>query len=82
MTPLDRHSHGALQFSGGKDSLALVYLLRPHWERLTLYHVDAGDLLPEVREIVDMVEGMVPDWPSGRASAASLTASTAAPSIL
>lgn len=60
MTPLERHGRGALQFSGGKDSLALVYLLRPHWDKLTLYHVDTGDLLPEVREIVDMVEAMVP----------------------
>ncbi len=50
----------ALQFSGGKDSLALVHLLRPHWDRLTLYHVDTGDLLPEVREIVDSVEALVP----------------------
>jgi 3'-phosphoadenosine 5'-phosphosulfate sulfotransferase (PAPS reductase)/FAD synthetase len=62
MTPLDRHERGALQFSGGKDSLALVYLLRPYWNKLTIYHVDTGDLLPEVREIVDMVEGMVPDF--------------------
>jgi 3'-phosphoadenosine 5'-phosphosulfate sulfotransferase (PAPS reductase)/FAD synthetase len=52
----------ALQFSGGKDSLALVHLLRPHWDRLTLYHVDTGDLLPEVREIVDSVEAMVPSF--------------------
>lgn len=62
MTPLDRHGRGALHFSGGKDSLALVYLLRPHWDRLALYHVDTGDLLPEVREIVDWVEAMVPDF--------------------
>jgi phosphoadenosine phosphosulfate reductase len=61
-TPIDRHERGALQFSGGKDSLALVYLLRPHWDKLTVYHVDSGDLLPEVREIVDMVEGMVPTF--------------------
>jgi 3'-phosphoadenosine 5'-phosphosulfate sulfotransferase (PAPS reductase)/FAD synthetase len=61
-TPLDRHERGALQFSGGKDSLALVYLLRPHWDKLTIYHVDTGDLLPEVREIVDMVAGMVPNF--------------------
>lgn len=52
----------ALQFSGGKDSLALVHLLRPHWDRLTLYHVDTGDLLPEVREIVDGVEAVVPSF--------------------
>lgn len=50
----------ALQFSGGKDSLALVHLLRLHWDRLTIYHVDTGDLLPEVEEIVDQVEAMVP----------------------
>ena len=49
-------------FSGGKDSLALVYLLRPHWDKLTLYHLDTGDLLPEVREIVDTVEEMVPSF--------------------
>lgn len=62
MSPLDRHARGALQFSGGKDSLALVYMLQPYWDRLTLYHVDTGDLLPEVREIVLMVEGMVPNF--------------------
>ncbi len=62
MSPLDRHGRGALQFSGGKDSLALVHLLRPQWDRLTLYHVDTGDLLPEVREIVDRVEAMVPSF--------------------
>lgn len=60
MDHLSPHKNIALQFSGGKDSLALVHLLRPHWDRITLYHVDTGDLLPEVREIVDGVEAMVP----------------------
>lgn len=54
------HSRIALQFSGGKDSLSVAYLLRPYWDRLTFYHVDTGDLLPEVREIVRSVEGIVP----------------------
>ena len=58
--PLSNHAKVALQFSGGKDSLALVHLLRPHWDRLTLYHVDTGDLLPEVVEIVDQIEALVP----------------------
>lgn len=35
-------------------------MLRAHWDGLTLYHVDTGDLLPEVAEIVDQVEAMVP----------------------
>jgi|TARA_R110000868_G_scaffold261772_1_gene519933 phosphoadenosine phosphosulfate reductase len=60
--PLSNHKNVAFQFSGGKDSLALVHVLRPHWDRLTLYHVDTGDLLPEVREIVDCVEAMVPSF--------------------
>lgn len=59
-SPLDRHERIALAFSGGKDSLAVTHLLRPHWDRITFYHVDAGDLLPEVRDIVDDYERMVP----------------------
>jgi phosphoadenosine phosphosulfate reductase len=59
---LSGHDRIALQFSGGKDSLALVHLLRPYWDRLTLYHVDTGDLLPEVCAIVAAVEAMVPSF--------------------
>ncbi len=62
MTPLDNHKRIALQFSGGKDSLAVVHLLRPHWERLTLYHVDTGDLLPEIQEVVNQVAAAVPNF--------------------
>ena len=82
MTPLDRHGRGALQFSGGKDSLALVYLLRPQWDRLTLYHVDTGDLLPEVREIVDTVEAMVPDFRRIETDAKAWTGPSACRAIL
>ncbi|SEP41470.1 phosphoadenosine phosphosulfate reductase [Rhodospirillales bacterium URHD0017] len=82
MTPLDRHQRAALQFSGGKDSLALVYLLRPQWSRLTLYHVDAGDLLPEVREIVDMVEAMVPHFRRIETNSAKWMAEVGLPSDL
>lgn len=52
----------ALLFSGGKDSLAVAYLTRERWEDLTFYHADTGDLLPEVREIVDGMEAMVPHF--------------------
>lgn len=54
------HEKVALHFSGGKDSLAVAHLLRPYWDRLTFYHVDTGDLLPEVREIVSDMERQVP----------------------
>lgn len=59
---LDKHERIALSFSGGKDSLALVHLLRPYWDRLRIYHVSTSDLLPETVEIVRAVEAMVPNW--------------------
>lgn len=62
MSPLDRHSKIALAFSGGKDALACLYLLREHLDRMTVYHVDSGDLLPEVREIVDHVASFCPNF--------------------
>lgn len=57
---LDRHERIALQFSGGKDSLACLYLMRPHWERLTVYWCDTGAAYPETVEIADKIAAMVP----------------------
>lgn len=57
---IDRHEKIALQFSGGKDSLALLYLMREHWPKLTVYWLDTGDAFPETRALVDEVEKMVP----------------------
>src|SRR5579859_707778 len=62
MSPLDRHDKIALSFSGGKDSLACVYLLRPHLDRITIYHNDTGDLLPEICEIVEHVKSFAPHF--------------------
>ncbi|ARU06117.1 hypothetical protein CCO03_16855 [Comamonas serinivorans] len=47
-----RHERVALQFSGGRDSTATLYLLRNFWPRMTVYHVDAGDQFPETRAVV------------------------------
>lgn len=60
LTVLDRHQRVALCMSGGKDSLAVAYLLRDQLPRMTLYHRDTGDLLPEVAEVVEQVKGMAP----------------------
>lgn len=62
ISPLDRHEKISLNFSGGKDSLACLYLLRDHLHRMTVYHNDAGDLMPETREIVSLVEAMCPNF--------------------
>lgn len=53
---LSRHQRVAFQFSGGRDSTAALYLLRPYWDRLTVYHLDTGDQFPETRAVVEQVE--------------------------
>lgn len=59
---IERHKRIALQFSGGKDSLALLYLMRPYWDRLTVYWLDTGDSFPETRELVEQIDRMVPHF--------------------
>ena len=48
------------QFSGGRDSTAALYSLRPYWDQMTVYHVDSGDRFPETRDIVERVGKEVP----------------------
>jgi len=69
MSPLDRHERIALSVSGGKDSLAVAYLLRNEAHRITAYHLYTGDLLPEVMEIVEHLRGMFPHFVTVRTDA-------------
>lgn len=57
---ISAHQRIAFQFSGGKDSLAGLHMLREHWDKMTVYWLDTGDGFPEVREVVDRVAGLVP----------------------
>jgi 3'-phosphoadenosine 5'-phosphosulfate sulfotransferase (PAPS reductase)/FAD synthetase/ubiquinone/menaquinone biosynthesis C-methylase UbiE len=50
-----RHENIAFQFSGGRDSTAALYLLRPYWDRMTVYHLDTGDQFPETQAVVNAV---------------------------
>jgi len=59
---LQQHRKIALSASGGKDSLAVLYLLRDHLPRITVYHLDTGDLLPEMRESVAHIRSMAPKF--------------------
>lgn len=52
----------ALQFSGGRDSLAMLLLLRPLWDQLTVYYCDAGDAYPETRALIARVRATVPHF--------------------
>jgi 3'-phosphoadenosine 5'-phosphosulfate sulfotransferase (PAPS reductase)/FAD synthetase len=50
-------SAAVLQFSGGKDSTALLYLARPHLARIRVLYVDTGAAFPHVkRHVVETCE--------------------------
>lgn len=82
MTPLERHEKAALSFSGGKDSTACVELLREHLDRITIYHLDSGDLLPEMRESVARVEATAPHFVRVESNVAGWIAEHGLPSDL
>lgn len=44
---IDNHEWAMLQFSGGKDSLTCLYLLKPYWHKLKVYWVNTGAAYPE-----------------------------------
>ena len=57
---ISKHAKIALQFSGGKDSLACLYLMKPHWERMTVYWLDTGSAYPETVALMNDVRALVP----------------------
>lgn len=59
---IDRHERIALQFSGGRDSIACLYLMRPFWDRMVVYWCDSGAAYPETVELVAKVHDMVPNF--------------------
>jgi len=60
MEPLSRHQKIMLSFSGGKDSLACLYLLRDHWPRIDVVWMNTGDAFPATIALMDRVRAMVP----------------------
>lgn len=56
----ERHERIALQLSGGRDSIACLYLLKPYWDRLTVYWCDTGAAYPETVALMDKIAAQVP----------------------
>lgn len=57
-----RHERASLHFSGGKDSLAALFLLRPWWDRILVTWCNTGDAFPETVELVRRVKATVPHF--------------------
>jgi len=52
----------ALQFSGGKDSLACLYLLEPIWDELLVVWGNTDAAYPETIELMEKVKNLVPHF--------------------
>jgi len=59
---INAHTRIALQFSGGRDSLAMLLAMRPHWDRITVYYTNSGDPFAETTALVDAVRNVVPHF--------------------
>lgn len=62
MDPLKHHKRIALQVSGGRDSLACLYLLREHLDLITVYWLNTGNAFPETLEVIEHVKSMAPKF--------------------
>lgn len=59
---LEKSDTAVLQFSGGKDSLACLFLLRDYWQSLIVLWVNTGAAFPETLEQMAMVRELVPNF--------------------
>lgn len=59
---LDRHEKIVLQFSGGKDSLACLFLLKNELHRITVMWVNSGATFPETIEQMEKVKKFCPNF--------------------
>lgn len=82
MLDLSSYKKPALQFSGGKDSLACLYLLRDQLDRITVYWLDTGDGCPETLAGIEAVRAWIPHFEIVRSDVAAWRAAHGSPSDL
>lgn len=79
---LARHERVALQFSGGKDSMACLYLLRSWLDRITVYWVNTGDALPETVAAIKRCRAFIPHFEEVRSDVKAWRGENGMPSDL
>ena len=58
----DQHDKIVLQFSGGKDSLATLYLCRKWWDKMTVVWLNTGAAFPETIAQMEGIKKLVPNF--------------------
>lgn len=59
---LSKHEKIVLHFSGGKDSVACLLLLREWWDKITVMWCNTGDMFPENEAIVRDFQKILPHF--------------------
>jgi len=55
----ERHERVAFQFSGGRDSVAALHVMRESLPRMTVYFTEMGDSWPETLAVVSKMESLL-----------------------
>ena len=77
---LAHHSKVALELSGGKDSVAVLYLLRDHLDKITVYWLNTGDAYPETVTLIDECKEICPNFVEVKSNVKDWTAVNGYPS--
>lgn len=80
MEVLDRHEKTVLMFSGGKDSVACLYLLRPYLHKITVMWLNTGNFFPENVELVHKLAADIPNFIEVKSDVESFKAQYGIPS--
>ena len=67
------HKRIALELSGGKDSVAVLYLLRDILDRITVYWLNTGDPYPETVAIIEECKKICPHFVEVRSNVGEWT---------
>lgn len=66
MEALSRHEKIVFQFSGGKDSIACLLMLKGHLRRITVLWTNTGAAFPETIAQIECVKAMCPNFIEAR----------------
>lgn len=82
MIDLSKFSRPALQFSGGKDSLACLYLLKEKLDGIQVYWLNTGDGCPETLDVIKQCREWIPNFVEVRSTVKAWREANGAPSDL